>query len=1170
MRKLSFFFILLLLTGASVHAQQFNYPDISGRPGFNLITSTPAVIRVNYNVPSFSLDNQEVQGIPMKYINLPGNFLFNDAGMPNLPGKGKYIAIPQGSTPKFRIVSQVTEVIHNIDIVPSPRIPLDNDNRPVEYAKNMQVYSKNELFPASPVSLSEVTRIRGIDAVILGITPFQYNPVTKDLIVYKDLQVELTFEGGSGQFGNDAFRSTWWDPILQDNLMNFASLPSVDYNARLQSFREAPLTDECEYIIITPTGPDFLAWADTIRKFRTEQGIITEIFPVDQIGGNSVSAIEAFIDNAYNTWTLKPVACLILGDYGADGTKNIISHLYTHPASYPNFASDNKYADVTGDEMPDVVFSRITANTATELQIMVTKFLDYECNPPVNPRFYDKPITALGWQTERWFQLCSEVVGGYFSSVQGKHPRRINKIYQGTPGTIWSTATNTNTLVNYFGPAGLNYIPTSPATLGGWDGGTATHVNQAIDSGAFMLQHRDHGEYLGWGEPSYKISNINALTNTDLTFVFSINCQTGAYQRSSECFGEHFHRYFKNGHNSGALGLVCPSEVSYSFVNDTFVWGMYDNMWPNFMPAEGTNPVSRGVLPAFGCAAGKYFLKQSSWPYNSSDKLVTYRLFHMFGDAFQVLYTEIPQQLAVTHDAEINYGATSFSIQTNDSAFIALTLGDLILATGYGSANGPVSLTIPVIPVGSDVKITVTKHNFYRYSDVVPVTSAAVLANFAASATSLCIGTSVDYTDLSSGTPTSWAWTFQGGTPGTSTDQNPTGITYTTSGNHDVTLTVSKATGDPATLTKTAYIQVTEIPVADFQAPNGCPGLPVAFTDLTNANGGTITNWTWNFGDPNSGTNNTSFEQNPTHTFTDPGTYNVSLEVKTNDVCSNIKSRTAMVNTAPVAAAKPLGEVSLCKDITGKLYTTEGAAGASSYAWLLNPETAGTIAGTGTTGTLSLAPGFTGTFAISVQGVNDCSNGVFSEELPVTVIEAPAAPVKPSGPDSLDVNKVIQSDFTTTEVAGAISYGWDISPATAGTITGSGLTATALWNNTYRGAVSLKVKAINTCGESVASEEKTLNIYSSLGLAENNGLGITIFPNPSDGKFSLDIISGVSSVINLTVYSPLGIVVYAEQDVKLSGKLQKTLDLSNLAKGVYLLKAERNGILSTISIVIDK
>jgi PKD repeat protein len=1170
MRKPAFFFVLFLFAAMALVAQQFNYPDVSGKSGFTLVDANPAVVRVNYAVPAFSLEDQIVDNVSMKYINLPGNFLFNDEGMPNLPGKGKYIAIPQGSTPKLRIVSQITEIIHNVDIVPAPRIPLDNDNRPVEYKKNMQVYSKNALYPASPVSISEVAQIRGVDAVILGITPFQYNPVTKDLVVYKDLQVELTFEGGNGQFGNDVFRSTWWDPILQDNLLNFSSLPPVDYNARLQTFGKAPLTDECEYIIICPTGPDFLSWADTIRKFRTEQGILTKIFTLDQVGGNTVAAIESFIDNAYNTWTIKPAACLLLGDYGADITKNIISHLYTHPASYPSFASDNKYADVTGDEMPDVIFSRITANDATQLQIMVTKFLNYERNPPVNPRFYDKPITALGWQTERWFQLCSEIVGGYFSSVQGKHPRRINKIYDGTPGTIWSSATNTNTVVNYFGPNGLNYIPTSPATLGGWDGGTAAHVNFAIDSGAFMLQHRDHGEYSGWGEPSYKINNINQLTNTDLTFVFSINCQTGAYQRSSECFGEHFHRYVKNGHNSGALGLVCPSEVSYSFVNDTFVWGMYDNMWPNFMPAEGSNPVSRGVLPAFGNAAGKYFLKQSSWPYNSGDKLVTYRLFHMFGDAFQVLYTEVPEPLSVTHDTEIEFGATSFSIQTNDSAYIALTLDGQILATGYGSANGPVSLTIPVVAVGSQVKVTVTKHNFYRYTDLVPVTSVAVLANFSANATSLCIGSSVDYTDLSSGTPTTWAWVFQGGTPATSSDQNPTGVVYNQSGNHDVTLTVSKSTGDPVTLTKTAYIQVTEMPAASFQDATGCPGLPLTFADQTNANGGTITNWAWNFGDPNSGTNNTSFEQNPVHTFSDPGIYNVSLEVTSNGICTNITEKPVIINTVPATTAKPQGETSLCKNVVGELYTTEGATGASTYSWSVNPESAGTISGTGTTGTLSLTTGFTGAFTIMVQGANDCGNGVFSEELAITVIEVPAAPVKPTGPESVDVNKTTQSEFTTSEVSGAISYAWVLAPEAAGSVTGSGLTGTALWNPAFRGAASVKATAVNTCGESVASEEKTLNLYSSLGMTENNGLGISIFPNPSNGKFSLNITSGIVSNISITIINTLGMVVYAEKDVKFNGNLHKNMDLSGLAKGVYSLKAEGNGISNTISVVIGK
>jgi hypothetical protein len=149
---------------------------------------------------------------------------------------------------------------------------------------------------------------------------------------------------------------------------------------------------------------------------------------------------------------------------------------------------------------------------------------------------------------------------------------------------------------------------------------------------------------------------------------------------------------------------------------------MFDNMWPDFMPVEGTTPASRGVMPAFGSAAGKYFLQQSGWPSSSDYKVVTYRLFHMFGDAFQEIYTEIPTQLTVTHEQEIIYGATSFTIQTNDSAFIALTLDDQILATGYGSSNGPVSLAIPLIPDGSQVKVTVTKHNFYRYNDLVPVT----------------------------------------------------------------------------------------------------------------------------------------------------------------------------------------------------------------------------------------------------------------------------------------------------------------------------------------------------------------------------------------------------------------------------------------------------------------
>ena len=1174
MRKFTFFLVALLFAAISMSAQQFNYPDVVGKPGFTLVDSRANSVQVIFSVPSFSMEDQMINGITMKNVSLPGTFLFNDAGMPNLPGNGKYIAIPQGATPKVNIISQRTEVFHQVEIAPAPSLPLDNDDRPLVGIPNTQVYSTNAFYPESPVKISEITQIRGVDAVILGVTPFQYNPVTKDLVVYKDIKVEITFDGGNGQFGDEAYRSTWWDPILQDNLMNYASLPVVDYNARMQSLSKSKRTDECEYIIISPNGAVFQSWADSIRKFRTEQGILTKVFTLTQVGGNTVAAIENFINNAYNTWSIKPVACLLLGDYGTDDTKNIISHLYTHPDGYPNYASDNKYADVTGDEMPDVVFSRITANDASQLQIMISKFLNYERTPPINPRFYDRPITALGWQTERWFQLCSEIVGGYFRTVQGKNPRRINKVYIGPPGSIWSSATNTNTVVNYFGPVGLNYIPLSPATLGGWDTGTAAQVNAAVDSGAFMLQHRDHGNYTGWGEPAYTTSNISQLTNTDLTFVFSINCETGAYHNPSgcpsECFQEKFHRYFKNGHNSGALGLVCPSEVSYSFVNDTFVWGMYDNMWPDFMPAVGSTPTSRGAFPAFGNAAGKYFLKLSGWPYNTSDKLVTYRLFHMHGDAFQVLYYNIPQPLTVVHDTAIQYEATSFAIQANDSAFISLTLNDEILATGYGSASGPVTFTIPVMPVGSQMLVTVTKQNFYRYSNLVPVIPEVMTADFTASTNSLCAGSSIDYSDLSAGSPTGWAWEFEGGTPATSSVQNPTGIIYNQAGTHDVSLTVSKPGTNPVTLNKPAFIEVINLPVTEFMAPLGCTDQSLQFTDQTNPNGGAISNWKWTFGDPGSGSSDTSLVQNPTHTYNAPGIYSVTLQSTVNGMCSDILMKDITISAPPGAAAKPEGETNLCKDITGKVYTTTGATGATTYSWLTEPETAGTIAGTGTTGTLSMTPGFTGTFSIKVQAANDCGNGVFSELLPVTVIDAPTVPLKPEGVDSVNLNKITQNDFTTIEVPGATSYAWSMTPETAGTVSGTALTGTALWNISYRGLVNLTVKAANECGESLSSGEKTVTLYSTIGMNENPGLGIKIFPNPNNGQFSLEITSGIVSRININICNVLGNVVYTESAVRFNGKLHKNIDLSGLAKGVYRLNVEGDGITNSISVVIGK
>ncbi|MEO5674755.1 MAG: PKD domain-containing protein [Chitinophagales bacterium] len=87
---------------------------------------------------------------------------------------------------------------------------------------------------------------------------------------------------------------------------------------------------------------------------------------------------------------------------------------------------------------------------------------------------------------------------------------------------------------------------------------------------------------------------------------------------------------------------------------------------------------------------------------------------------------------------------------------------------------------------------------------------AAPVIDFFADVTTINLGQSVNFFDLSQNSPTSWSWEFSGGVPATSSLQNPTGITYNTAGAYDVTLTATNAFGS-ASLIKTAYIIVNPV-----------------------------------------------------------------------------------------------------------------------------------------------------------------------------------------------------------------------------------------------------------------------------------------------------------------------------------------------------------------------
>lgn len=143
---------------------------------------------------------------------------------------------------------------------------------------------------------------------------------------------------------------------------------------------------------------------------------------------------------------------------------------------------------------------------------------------------------------------------------------------------------------------------------------------------------------------------------------------------------------------------------------------------------------------------------------------------------------------------------------------------------------------------------------------------SALIPDFSAAPSTLCPGTTVSFSDNTTGaTVTSWSWDFPGGTPSSSTSQNPS-VIYNTPGNYDVTLTVDDGNG-AVNKNIENYITVNlPAPTASFTYVD--TDGTVAFT---NTSTGTAT-YSWDFGDGNSST-----DTDPVHTYATSNNYSVSL-----------------------------------------------------------------------------------------------------------------------------------------------------------------------------------------------------------------------------------------------------------------------------------------------------
>ncbi len=194
-----------------------------------------------------------------------------------------------------------------------------------------------------------------------------------------------------------------------------------------------------------------------------------------------------------------------------------------------------------------------------------------------------------------------------------------------------------------------------------------------------------------------------------------------------------------------------------------------------------------------------------------------------------------------------------------------------------------------------------------------------------ANQTTMLLGTTITYSDMSDGFPTEWNWTFEGGTPATSTDPDPT-VTYNTTGSYNTTLVVNNGVTD--SLTKEGYIlvinedDISEAPISNFTTPLRLfpvGNSAICYTDLSTDN---PTSWNWTF---EGGTPENSTEQHPCGiSYNTPGIFSVTLTT------SNIMGSNTLTKAEYIIVSDfPMDEFcdTISNKVSGEYYTISHLSG---------------------------------------------------------------------------------------------------------------------------------------------------------------------------------------------------------------------------------------------------
>ncbi|HBC45909.1 MAG TPA: hypothetical protein DCZ43_02575, partial [candidate division Zixibacteria bacterium] len=578
-----------------------------------------------------------------------------------------------------------------VDIYPcQPPVIEGQSANAIPFTKDESFYQRDEFYPPQLIQLGEPAICRDLRLMQVTINPVQYNPVSRQLKVYTNIDYTLVYGG----------TDTRNVKVRRDNHISESFLPlyrSLVPNADEMLASYEPIKGG--YLILTPsTFPDSLI--QLLARWKHLKGYSIAVVKDTSIthgGTPSSTQVFDFIQNAYNTWTIPPEYVCIMGDL------NVSFPSY----GYNGYTSDHPYSCVDGsDYFSDVMVTRMSVpNSNAVIRTAIYKDLIYEKSPYMGDTAY-------------WLRGLS--VAGNITS--GGAPTYTPRLV-----TLWVR----QALMEH----GFTRVDTSFA----WDSynpGPA-QITASINNGVSIISYRGWAGPQGWYDPTFGLDELNALSsNNKMGVMASLVCGTGDFGDSyySECFGERWIRM-------GSLPSALKGGPGFYGVTDHSTHTKFNNP---IMIGYYWAILEQGIYNlATAAFTGKMHLFET-YPRNNGPGSYIQQYFYTYntlGDPELEIRTAIPQTMIVTYPNPIPVGSSYMTVHVTGTggtslanAYVNLVKGrasEEVFVGGRTNASGDITLNFATT-VADTMFVTVTARNYIPHLGNTLVQAQPVAVNISA------------------------------------------------------------------------------------------------------------------------------------------------------------------------------------------------------------------------------------------------------------------------------------------------------------------------------------------------------------------------------------------------------------------------------------------------------